>query len=157
MLIQNRQRFVRYGRRISFSAAVAATLLALGCNSQDLLKADDPDIVKPEDVQSAAGADAVRLGAIQRWRLTTGADNTNGQESTWLFGGLLTDEWGTGSTFVENDEVDKRAIGASNGTVTFAYRKLNRVRTAVNQAIPLMAKYRPTESTQIAAGSKLHG
>src|SRR6185436_15781239 len=105
---------------------------------------------KFEDVQSAAGADAVRLGAIQRWRLITGADNTNGQESTWLFGGLLTDEWGTASTFVQNDEVDKRAIGASNPTVTFAYRKLNRVRTAVNQAIPLMARFRPTETTQIA-------
>ena len=123
---------------------------ALGCSTEELLKADDPDIVKPEDVNSAAGADAVRLGAIQRWRLTTGADNTNGQESTWLFGGLLTDEWGTGSTFVENDEVDKRAIGSSNGTVTFAFRKLNRVRTAVNQALPLMAQYRPTETTNIA-------
>lgn len=135
-------------RRAAATMLVAVALVA--CRTSDLLEANDPDIVAPENVQTAAGADAVRLGAIQRWRLTTGADNTNGQESTWLFGGLLTDEWGTGSTFVQNDEVDKRAIGASNQTVTFAFRKLHRVRTAVNQAIPLMAKYRPTESTQIA-------
>ncbi|HEU4995639.1 MAG TPA: hypothetical protein VFT29_12515 [Gemmatimonadaceae bacterium] len=135
-------------RRAAATMLVAAALVA--CRTSELLEANDPDIVAPENVESPAGADAVRLGAIQRWRLTTGADNTNGQESTWLFGGLLTDEWGTGSTFVQNDEVDKRAIGASNQTVTFAFRKLHRVRTAVNQAIPLMAKYRPTESTQIA-------
>src|SRR4029077_10674217 len=150
MPIQMRSRFVRYGRRAGPATVLAAALLVAGCNTQDLLKADDPDIVKPEDIQTAAGADAVRLGAIQRWRLTTGADNTNGQASTWLFGGLLTDEWGTASTFVQNDEVDKRAIGSENATVTFAFRKLNRVRTAVNQAIPLMAKFRPTETTQIA-------
>lgn len=137
-------------RRRATLAVLAAAALATACRTEDLLTADDPDLVKPENVETAAGADAVRLGAIQRWRLTTGADNTNGQESTWLFGGLLTDEWGTGSTFVQNDEVDKRAIGASNQTVTFAFRKLHRVRTAVNQAIPLMAKYRPTETTQIA-------
>ena len=71
--------------------------------------------------------------------LTTGADNTNGPESTWLFGGLLADEWGTASTFVQNDEVDKRAIGSDNSTVTIAFRKLHRVRTAVNQAHPRMA------------------
>jgi hypothetical protein len=125
-------------------------LTAGACSTDSLLEVTDPDIVKPEDVQSPAGADAVRIGAIHRWRLTTGADNTNGNESTWLFGGLLTDEWGTASTFVQNDEVDKRAIGFDNSTVTFAFRKLHRVRTAVNQAIPLMAQFRPTETRQIA-------
>src|SRR5205807_10621854 len=73
-----------------------------------------------------------------------------GNESTWLFGGLLTDEWGTSSTFVQNDQVDERRTGADNSTVTYAFRKLNRVRTAVNQAIVLMAQFRPTENTNIA-------
>jgi len=145
-----RNRFVEFRRAIATAGAIAVTAFGGACSTSDLLKADDPDLVKPADIESPAGADAVRLGAIQRWRLTTGADNTNGNESTWLFGGLLTDEWGTASTFVQNDQVDKRAAGADNSTVTFSFRKLNRVRTAVNQALPLMAKYRPTEITSIA-------
>jgi hypothetical protein len=145
-----RNRLGGFRRAVLAAGVLTSATLAAACNTDSLLKADDPDLVKPVDVESAAGADAVRLGAIQRWRLTTGADNTNGQESTWLFGGLLTDEWGTASTFVQNDQVDKRSAGADNSTVTFSFRKLHRVRTAVNQAIPLMAKYRPTESTRIA-------
>ena len=145
-----RNRLGGFRRAVLAAGVLTSATLAAACSTDKLLKADDPDLVNPADVESAAGADAVRLGAIQRWRLTTGADNTNGQESTWLFGGLLTDEWGTASTFVQNDQVDKRSAGADNATVTFAFRKLHRVRTAVNQAIPLMAKYRPTESNRIA-------
>jgi hypothetical protein len=143
-------RIVSVGRSLTRAGVIAFAAMAAACSTEKLLEADDPDLVKPADINSPAGAEAVRIGAIHRWRFTTGADNANGNESTWLFGGLLTDEWGTASTFVQNDEVDKRAIGFSNSTVTFAFRKLHRVRTAVNQAIPLMAEFRPTEATQIA-------
>ena len=135
--------------RLGFALAAAAVLAAAaqGCNASDkLLSADDPDLVNPANTRSAAGAEGVRLGALERWKLTTGGDNTNGQESTWLFGGLLADEWGTSSTFVQNDETDERQIKLDNSTVTFEFRKLNRVRTAVNQAIPLMREFRPTDS-----------
>jgi hypothetical protein len=138
-------------RRIARHGATAMLVLAAGCNPSDsLLSANDPDIVKPVDVQTADGADAVRLGAMARFRNITAGDNGNGNESTWLFGGLLTDEWGTSSTFVQNDEVDERSTKLDNSTVTYAFRKLNRVRTAVNQAIPLMVTYRPTELTRLA-------
>ena len=138
-------------RRTVVTAGLLGVGLAVGaCSTDKLLEVTDPDFIPPENLNSPAGADALRLGALQRWRLTTGADNTNGNESTWLFGGLLADEWGTASTFVQNDEVDKRAIGADNSTVTFAFRKLHRVRTAVNQALPKMAEFRPTETTNIA-------
>lgn len=142
-------------RRLLLRAGfVAAVVFAAGCSITDrLLTAEDPDFVKPEDTDSPAGADALRLGAMTRFRNITGGDNGNGNESTWLFGGLLTDEWGTASTFVQNDQADKRSIGADNSTVTYAFRKLHRVRTAVNQALPLMRKYRETnltDSTRIA-------
>lgn len=138
-------------RRTMTAAALLVSAAAVAaCNTDKLLEVTDPDFIPPDNLDNPAGAEALRLGAIQRWRLTTGADNTNGNESTWLFGGLLADEWGTASTFVQNDEVDKRAIGADNSTVTFAFRKLHRVRTAVNQALVMMAKHRPTEATNIA-------
>lgn len=137
-------------RRAAAVAGVLGLAAIAACSTDNLLQVVDPDFIPPDNLDNPAGADALRLGAIQRWRLATGADNTNGQESTWLFGGLLADEWGTASTFVQNDEVDKRAIGADNSTVLFAFRKLHRVRTAVNQALPKMGEFLPNQTTQIA-------
>ena len=127
-------------------------MVAVGaCSLNDtLLETTDPDLVFPDQLDSPEGAAGLRIGALQRWRFSTGGDNTNGQESTWLTGGLLADEWGTASTFVQNDELDERRIKLDNNTVTFDFRKLERVRTAVNQALPAMRKWRPTESANIA-------
>jgi hypothetical protein len=142
-------KFSRGGR-----AAVAAivTLFALqGCNAaEDLLEAPDPDLVNPGDVQSPAGAEAMRVGAMARWRDATGGDNGNGDENTWLLGGLLADEWATASTFVQNDELDTRIIKTDNASVTQGFRDLQRVRTAVGQALPLMRQFRATETAKIA-------
>ena len=132
------------------SMLTLAVFGATACDSKALLDAPDPDIITPSDLDSPEGALALRIGAMQRWRFSTGGDNTNGQESTWLTGGLLADEWATSSTFVQNDELDERRIHLDNATVTFDFRKLGRVRTAVNQALPLMYKWRPTETTSLA-------
>jgi hypothetical protein len=146
MEMNMRNRFSEIGRVLAVAGILAAAAFVPGCNVSDrLLEATDPDPVKPGDVQSPDGADAVRLGAMDRWKRTTGGPYGNGSESTWMFGGLLVDEWGTGSTFVQNDQVDKRATPPDNSTVTTAFRALNRVRTAVNQAIPLMAQWRATD------------
>ena len=128
--------------------ASVATLAA--CDTERILDATDPDLINPENLNSPDGAEGVRLGAMRRWVLTTAGPNSNGNESTWLFGGLLVDEWATASTFVQNDQVDTRRAGADNGTVTQAFRALHRVRTSVNQALPLMLTYRPTEATKRA-------
>jgi starch-binding outer membrane protein, SusD/RagB family len=142
-------RTTRYAVRRPLAALTAVVALAASqaCNAGDkLLSATDPDLIDPSAVNSFEGAESARLGAMERWKLTTGGDNTNGQESTWMFGGLLADEWATSSTFVQNDEADERAIKVDNTTVLFEFRKLNRVRTAVNQAIPAMRTYRPNDA-----------
>jgi hypothetical protein len=92
----------------------------------------------------------MRVGAMARWRDATGGDNGNGDENTWLLGGLLADEWGTASTFVQNDELDTRIIKTDNSSVTQGFRDLQRVRTAVGQALPLMRQFRGTETAKIA-------
>jgi len=134
--------------------AVAAVMgtAAIGCGggTDTLLEAVDPDIINPTDVQSADGAVALYNGALKRLRDASAAGSTNGNESTWLFGGLLADEWSTSSTFVQNDEGDERSIQTNNSTVTFAFRTLARVRTSANQAIPALKQYRPTETSRIA-------
>lgn len=126
--------------------ATVATLFA-GCDrvKNSLLEAVDPDIIDPSSVQSAPGAIAVRNGALARLREAT-ADN----ESTWLFGGLLADEWATSSTFVQNDETDQRRIQTNNSTVNNQLRRLYRVRTSANQAIQLLNQYRPDPKADVA-------
>ncbi len=123
-------------RRIGLAAAV---LLVGACSAETLLQAPDPDLVIPEAVRSAEGANAVYIGALVRFRNISG-----GNESSWLFGGLLADEWSTSSTFIQNDETDQRQIQTNNGSVTGMFRDLARVRTASNQAIAGLAEYQPT-------------
>src|SRR3954469_11277537 len=101
---------------------VATALIGLAllgaCSAQDkLLSADNPDVIDKSNLNSVDGAEALRVGALERWRLTTGGDNANGNDNTWLFGGLLADEWATSSTFVQNDEADERLIKLDNSTV----------------------------------------
>lgn len=136
-----RQRFTRV------AGAVALAVLAVGCSdlSDNLLEATDPDIINPGDAQSPEGAIAVYNGALNRFQGISG-----GEESTWLFGGLLADEWSTSSTFVQNDETDQRAIKLNNSIITDMFRDLAQVRTAANQAIALLAEFQPAMTAQRA-------
>src|SRR4051812_34634345 len=126
---------------------LAVVLAAGGCNSlkDNLLEATDPDIIDPSAVQSPAGATAVRNGALSRLRVAT-ADG----ESSWLFGGLLVDEYASSSTFVQNDETDQRTIQLNNAKVTSTLRLLYRVRTDVNQAIVLLRQWKPKPDADLA-------
>ena len=126
-------------------AASLTVVLLLGCSTETLLEVEDPDLIDPADVRTAAGALGLRTGALIRFR-----DVTAGSESTWLFGGLLADEWSTSSTFIQNDETDQRNIKTNNSSITGMFRDLARVRTATNQAIAALKTYSPTSTTDIA-------
>lgn len=128
---------------------LAAASLVWACNAADtLLQANDPDLIPPPDTRSAEGALSMYNGALNRLRQITGG--FTGEGSTWLFGGLLADEWSTSSTFVQNDETDQRSIQINNSTVTGMYRDLARARTSANQAIALLTEFRPNDTTRIA-------
>src|SRR5215208_3638192 len=82
-------------------SAVALIPLFGGCSDakDTLLEAVDPDIIPPGSANSAEGALALYNGALARLKTITAG--TGGEGSTWLFGGLLADEWSTSSTFVQ--------------------------------------------------------
>lgn len=143
-------RGIARARAVLLGSSLALAAFGSTACTDSLLKATDPDLIAPSDLDTPEGASALRIGALNRWRTATGGDNANGNESTWLTGGLLADEWGTSSTFVQNDELDERQVKLDNATVTYDFRKLERVRTAVDQAIPAMLKWRPTETVNIA-------
>jgi starch-binding outer membrane protein, SusD/RagB family len=134
------------GRAVAATLALASVAAMSACDTvkTNLLEAIDPSIINPSSVQSAAGATAVRNGALARLRTAT-ADG----ESSWMFGGLLVDEWATSSTFVQNQETDQRSIQLNNATVNTELRALYRVRTDANQAIALLNKYKPTPTADI--------
>src|SRR5688572_3169892 len=133
--------------RAGMRALAAAGLLAIAaCDLTDsLLEAKDPDLINPEDVQNAEGALALANGALEFFR-----DLTAGDESTWLFGGLLADEWSTSSTFVQNDETDQRKVQTNNSIITGMFRDMGRVRLAADLAIRGLRQYRPEPARTIA-------
>ena len=126
-------------RRAARLALAAGSALLLGaCASDGILEIEDPDIINPSDVQSAAGANAVRLGALARLNAAT-----SGSESLLLLGGLFADEWGNGDTFIARQEVDQRVITPQNNFLTDANRVLHRARLAAEQAVTLLEEFAP--------------
>ncbi len=128
--------------------AAAVLLLSMSaCQSANdrLLGVTDPDIIIPTDVNTSESALALANGAVGTFRTITG-----GGESTWMFGGLLTDEWATSSTFIENDETDQRRVRQFNGSVTTMMRALYRVRTRANAALDALRQYSPNSRAVIA-------
>lgn len=115
-----------------------ATLAVGGCSPERLLDVESPDIIEPANVQSAAGAQGVRIGALARL-----ASATSGSESLFLLGGLFADEWNNGDSFIARQEIDQRVITMQNNFLTDANRVLHRTRIAAEQAVELLAKYDP--------------
>jgi hypothetical protein len=127
------------------AAALALSLTACQTANDRLLGVTDPDIINPNDIVNADGAVALANGTIGTFRSITG-----GGESTWLFGGLLADEWSTSSTFIQNDETDQRVIQDFNSSITGMLRQLYRTRTRANEAIAALNKYSPSSRALLA-------
>ena len=122
-----------YLRRV-FTLAALLPLTACG----EILAVEDRDIIDPVDVRSPAGADAVRVGALARLNAAT-----SGSESLFLLGGLFADEFRSGDTFIDRQQVDQRSVTARNAFLVTANRNLHRARLSAQQAVELMTQYRP--------------
>jgi hypothetical protein len=135
--------YTTMSRRRAVVAACGA-LLALGaCSPTEVLQVRDPDIINPSDVQSAAGADAVRLGAIGRLNAATAGGSSN-SEGLFMLSGMLTDEWNVGDSFIDRQLVDQRAIQPQNTFVTDVNRMLQRARVSGSQAVDLLRQFKST-------------
>jgi starch-binding outer membrane protein, SusD/RagB family len=133
---------IRRLTRFPWRLVMLAGAIAVGpsaCSTETFLGIEDPDIINPSNVQSSAGANAVRLGALARLNSAT-----SGGESLLLLGGLFTDEWLNGDSFIGRWEVDQRTITIQNSFVTDASRLLHRARLSGQQAIELLAEFTPS-------------
>lgn len=130
--------WLRTSARGAIFTALAASALPMTACTSDLLTVEDPDIINPSNVQSQAGADAVRLGALARLNAAT-----SGGEM-FLLGGLFADEWINGDSFIARQEIDQRVITPQNNFLTDANRALHRARLASEQAVQLLTQYNPS-------------
>ena len=134
------------GRRRTAGVIVAAALAVAGsaCTStEEILSVTDPDIINPVDVASAAGANVVRIGALQRLNAAT-SGGTSTDEGILMLGGLFADEWNNGDSFIARQEIDQRVITIQNNFLTSANRSLHRARLGALQAIDLLREFNPT-------------
>src|SRR5256714_521991 len=130
----------------SFGLAGAAMLAAAAaCARSDLLGIQTPDAITPNNLNSADGAEGLRVGAIQRFKLMTPLD-----ESSWFYGGMLVDEWKSADTLIQRDETDQRTVSEENSLVTTAYRDIHRARLQAFRAL-VGPGQQPQPGTAIAA------
>jgi hypothetical protein len=131
-------------RAVATGLSVTAVALLLGgCESPtEALEVQDPDIINPSDIQSAAGANGLRLGALARLNGATSGGNTD-MEGLFMLSGLFADEWNNGDSFIARQEVDQRVITLPNTFLTALNRQLHRARLAAQQAIDLLRQYNP--------------
>ncbi len=137
------------GARIGALAAFAWLALPAACsNAKDtLLDAPIPTIIDPSSVQSADGAEALRIGALGRLRQISAGSGAG--DSPWMFAGLLTDEWKSSDTFLERNQADQRAVLENNANLNPVFRDLFRARTSAREAINGLNTYKPTPSANI--------
>lgn len=128
----------RHAKSVAAAVAVAGVAFTVACSPSEILEVNDADIISPSEVNSPAGARAVRVGALARL-----AGATSGGESLFLLGGLFTDEWNNGDTFIDRQQVDQRIIQANNTFLTTAYRAVHRARVSGEQAAALLQEFIP--------------
>jgi hypothetical protein len=139
----------KISRRAPLVAAglVAGALTLAACDPKtELLEPQQPGILTPGDVASAgaAGAEALRIGALGALQQMVGGGNVN-QENLWMMSDLLTDVWKSSDTFLERNETDQRRIQSSNGVWSAAYIMAQRVRGYSRDAIGPLATSVPSQ------------
>ena len=117
-------------------AAVAALALA-ACNPDEALEVQDPDVVRPGDLNDKSGLASLRNGVIGSFQVaySGGGDQSNfGHEGIIQLGGLFSDELINAETFTDRINIDRRNVTAANGSMVLNYLELSRARAAADDA-----------------------
>ena len=121
------------GSRTRRTIAAVALAAGLGGCSGDLLKVQNPDIIPPENLESASAIPALQAGAIGDFSLAINGDN-GGTEGLIEVSGSMSDELGNSETFPTRKEYDQRVIDIRNTTLTAVFRRVHRSRYSAEQA-----------------------
>lgn len=129
------------------SCAIAlGALLIYGCNLTDkLLEPQNPGLIDPEAVASPAAAEALRVGALGRFRrLVSGCP---GDECLWQESGTLADEFKNADFQNTRQDIDQRSITSNNPTLD--YDVITQIRGYIRDGIAAMQSYLPDQTAEI--------
>lgn len=137
-------------RRVLPSGTMLLGMIFLGaCSVQDsLLEPQQPQIIRPADVQSPTGALGTYTGALGRLRFALNGGDNN-QESIWNFEALMTDEIGSADSFSQRNDADQRVTQTNDGVMAVTYNRVQQSRGFARDAINALRKFAPTETTKI--------
>ena len=130
---------ITYRTRSAIAASVLVLVSACSVNDE-LLSPQQPGVIGAEDVQSATGAEALRIGALQQLSSVTG-----GATSMCASAGTLADEWKSGDTFFQTDETDRRTIPMNNSQVSGQYSNAQVARGHAMTAIASLKQFSPAK------------
>jgi hypothetical protein len=117
---------------------IAALALSTGCG---LLDTDQPNIVEPGDVETEAGAQARRIGAIADFAFAQDGDGTQFEDGHILLSGLMADEFVLSTTPPTEQEVDQRRVFENNVTLFDLFHNLHRARAAAEAAAAALREF----------------
>src|SRR5207244_10801640 len=120
---------------------LAALAPLYGCSS-GILDVTNQDIIPT--VNSASGALSLKNGAALRLAQVTAGLGGNGPDNLFIYGGLLADEYRSGDTFVQRNDMDQRRWEPTNTFLAGPLRALNRARVESRTAIDKLRAYAPT-------------
>jgi hypothetical protein len=136
-------RWLRSGSRILPAAALAVGIA--GCDIDELLDVEDPEVANPGSVQTPTALPAVFAGVIRDFQYAySGTGVTGGgsdNDNLIVLTGMLSDELYHVGTFPTRRDIDRRDISATgedgttdNGQLDDVYRNLHRARRAAEIA-----------------------
>jgi starch-binding outer membrane protein, SusD/RagB family len=138
----------RYGRPI-WLVIVAGALFVSACNTDQFLKATDPDNTPPGVLTGAQSLPGYLASAIGDFGLAFDGNalNPDGNEYEGLVNmtGLLTDELQNTETFPTRTEVDRRHTQVNNATMRDIFFNAHLARVSAGRASGAFAAYGPTD------------
>lgn len=130
---------------------VLALAALLACDTDDILTAEDPDVLTPRTLNDSSALPTVLAGTIGNFQIafSGGADLANGgHEGQINVTGLFTDELLSSETFPDRIGVDQRTVFPGNGSMGGVFLDLSRARA--------FAEFGSTRFNEFAPGTADH-
>lgn len=133
---------------------LALTAFATGCSNlkDELLAPQQPNVISPNDITTATGAEGLYVGAVGRFgQALNGSPSNSGsnQEAAWNEAGLFTDEFRNSDTFSQRVDADHRQLQTNDALITLSYAGLQQGRGYARDAANALIKYEPTAKAKI--------
>lgn len=130
------------------AAYLAAMCLALAaCQGNDLLSVEQAGTISASGVNSAAAANALRIGALGSLNVIT-ASSTAGAtglaNTPWVFTDLYTDVWQASDARSETTGWDLRVVPNTDLDLSTIWTALHTARARASEAAASLKQYRPT-------------